>query len=88
MTYGGVDVQTHVFLTSALGGGEWSASQLCRFTSGEGAWMGPRTGMVAVERRKILCPPGLELRPLGRPVRSQSRCQLRYSGSVINIHTS
>jgi hypothetical protein len=27
-TYGGVDVQIHVFLTSALVGGEWSASRL------------------------------------------------------------
>jgi hypothetical protein len=26
-TYGGVDVQTHVFFTSALVGGEWSASR-------------------------------------------------------------
>jgi hypothetical protein len=25
-TYGGVDVQIHIFLTSALVGGEWSAS--------------------------------------------------------------
>jgi hypothetical protein len=33
MAYGGVDVSIHIFLTSALG--EWSASRLCRFTSGE-----------------------------------------------------
>jgi hypothetical protein len=26
MAYGGVDVQTHIFLTSALAEGEWSAS--------------------------------------------------------------
>jgi hypothetical protein len=31
-TYGGVDVQTHVFLTSALVGGEWSASRPGRVT--------------------------------------------------------
>jgi hypothetical protein len=31
-TYGGVDVYTHVFLTSALVGGEWLASRLGRFT--------------------------------------------------------
>jgi hypothetical protein len=29
--YGGVDVKSHVFLTPALVGGEWSASLLCRF---------------------------------------------------------
>jgi hypothetical protein len=31
--YGGVDVQIHVFLSSALGGGEWSASLSDRFIS-------------------------------------------------------
>jgi hypothetical protein len=35
-------------------------------------WVDPRTGLTAVEGRKILPLPGLELRPLGRPVRSQS----------------
>jgi hypothetical protein len=30
--YGGVDVQIHIFFTSALVGGEWSASSPCRFT--------------------------------------------------------
>jgi hypothetical protein len=31
-TYGGVDVQIHVFITSALVGGEWSASRPGRLT--------------------------------------------------------
>jgi hypothetical protein len=43
-TYGGVDVWTHVILTSALFGGEWSASRPCRFTPEERApithWIG------------------------------------------------
>jgi hypothetical protein len=30
--YGGVDVQIHIFLTSALIGGKWSASRIGRFT--------------------------------------------------------
>jgi hypothetical protein len=30
--YGGVDAQIHIFLTSALVGGEWSASRPGRFT--------------------------------------------------------
>jgi hypothetical protein len=34
-TYGGVDVQSNVFLTSALVGGEWSASRPARFTPEE-----------------------------------------------------
>jgi hypothetical protein len=31
-TYGGADVQTHIFLTLALVGGEWSASRPSHFT--------------------------------------------------------
>jgi hypothetical protein len=46
--YGGVDVYIHVFLTSALIGGEWSASRPGRFTPREKApgtrWMGDRVG--------------------------------------------
>jgi hypothetical protein len=34
-TYGGVGVYIQVFLTSALVGGEWSASRPCRLTPGE-----------------------------------------------------
>jgi hypothetical protein len=72
-TYGGVDAQIHVFLTSALVRGEWPASRPGRFTPGErvpgthgiGGWVDPRAGMNDVERRKILPPSGLELRSLG-----------------------
>jgi hypothetical protein len=43
-TYVGVDVLIHVFLTSALVGGEWSASRRSRFTPRERApdthWVG------------------------------------------------
>jgi hypothetical protein len=31
-TYGGVDVEIHIFLASALVGCEWTASRSCRFT--------------------------------------------------------
>jgi hypothetical protein len=34
--------------------------------------MGPKTGLDVVTKRKILPILGLELRPLGRPARSQS----------------
>jgi hypothetical protein len=37
-----------------------------------GDWMGPRTGLDDLERRKILPLRGLELRPLDRSTRSQS----------------
>jgi hypothetical protein len=84
--YGGVDIYIHIFLTSALLRGEWSASYTGRFTPGERApgthwiegWMCPRTGRDYVEKRKFLPLPGLKLLPLGRPVRSQSLYRLRY----------
>jgi hypothetical protein len=44
MTYGGVEVEFHAFLTSALGGSQWSASRPGRFTPGTrwiGGWVGP-----------------------------------------------
>jgi hypothetical protein len=84
--YGGVDVNIHIFLTSALVGGEWLVSRPSRFTPGGlatcspsvGGWVGPRTGLDNVEKREFLTLPGLELRPLGRPGRSQLLYQLRY----------
>jgi hypothetical protein len=81
--YGGVDVYIHVILTSAVVGGEWSASHPGRFTPGThwtGGWVGPRTGLNDVEKRKFLTLPGLELRPLCRPVRRQSLYRLSYPG--------
>jgi hypothetical protein len=74
----------------ALDGDVWSASRPDRFTPGEGApdthwnggWMDPRAGLEDVERRQFLTLPGLELRPLGRPARSQSLYRLRYTGST------
>jgi hypothetical protein len=48
-----VDVQNHIFLTSALAGGEWSASRPGSFTPGEkapgtqwiGGWVDPTAGL-------------------------------------------
>jgi hypothetical protein len=85
--YVGVDVQTHVFLTSALVGGEWSASRPGHFTPGErasgahwiGGWVGPRAGLDDMENENSC--PIREPRPLGRPARSQSLYHLSYPGS-------
>jgi hypothetical protein len=70
----------HISLTSSLVGGEWSASRPGRFTSGErgpgthwkGSWVYLGAGLDDVVKRKFLTLPGLELRPLRRPTRSQS----------------
>jgi hypothetical protein len=77
-SYGGVYVEIHIFLTSALTGGEWLASCPGRFTARERApgtdWIegsvDPRAVLDDVEKRKILTLQELELRPLGRPARS------------------
>jgi hypothetical protein len=60
-THGGIGVKLSTFLTSALGGGEWSAARPGRFISGETVdsthWIGgcvdPRAGLDAVARRKM-----------------------------------
>jgi hypothetical protein len=67
--YGGVDVSIHIFLTSALAGGEWSISRLSLFAPGErapsthwiGGWVYPRAGLDGVEKKKFLTLLGLEL---------------------------
>jgi hypothetical protein len=68
----------------------WSASRLGPLYPGErapgihwiGGWMGPGAGLDDVEKRKFLTLPGLELRPLGLPARSQSLYRLRYPCSL------
>jgi hypothetical protein len=60
------------------------------FTPGErapgthwiGGWVGPRTGLHDMGKRKFLALPGLEVQPLGRPALRQSLYRLRYPGSV------
>jgi hypothetical protein len=73
-----VDVWIHIFLTSALAGGEWSAPRPCRLTPGgkvpgtdwTGGWVDTRAGLDDVEKRKFLTLPGLELRTLSRSARN------------------
>jgi hypothetical protein len=56
--YRGVNVQTHVFLTSTLVGGEWSASLHGLFTPKErspgthwiGGWVDPRASLDDMEK--------------------------------------
>jgi len=58
---GGMEVQLHAFLTSALDSGEWSASRAGYFTPAPvrspgthwiGGWVGLRTILDAVAKRK------------------------------------
>jgi hypothetical protein len=87
--YGGVDVQIHIFLTSALAGVEWSASRPGRITPGTPwtrGWVDPRAGLDDVKKKEFLTLPGLELRPLGAldsPARSESLYRLLYPVCLI-----
>jgi hypothetical protein len=83
------------FLTSALHGGEWSASRPGRFTPEQrapgthwiGGWVAPRTGLDDVEKRNISPLPELGLRPLGQPGRSQSLSRvLSKNGALTNLN--
>jgi hypothetical protein len=84
----GADVQIHVFLTSALTGGQRTTSRPGHFTSGKetpvptGEKHGWAPEPVWTLWRKIIPFTGLELRSLIRPARSQSLYQLRYSERV------
>jgi hypothetical protein len=74
-------------LTSALYGGEWSASRPGRFTLREGApgthwigdWVGPGAVLDAAVKRKIPNPPpGIESWNPNRPGRSPALYRLSY----------
>jgi hypothetical protein len=83
-TYRGVDVDFHIFLTSALVGGEWSASRPCRFTLGkEGRLGGPQSRPGQYGEVKIFDPTGTRTpAPLVvQPVTS------RYTDWAIPAHT-
>jgi hypothetical protein len=71
--YGRANLYIHIFVTSALVRGEWSASWPSRFTPGT-LWVDPRAGMDDAEKKKFLTLPGLELRPLGRPASRYTDC--------------
>jgi hypothetical protein len=72
--YGGSGGIAPPFLTSALDGGERSASLPDHFTPGEvapgahwtGDWVCHRAGLDTVEKRKILPLPGIEPQPVAR----------------------
>jgi hypothetical protein len=65
-----------IFLTSALDGGEWSASHPCRFIPMEiassthciGLWMGSRTRLNATEKETFLPLLGIEPQFLSHPL--------------------
>jgi hypothetical protein len=80
--YGGVDVEIHIFLTSALAGGQLHGpAALSPCTHCIAGWVHPRAGLDDAEKGKFLTVLELELRPLGSAALSQSLYRLRYHGS-------
>jgi hypothetical protein len=85
-----VDVQLHAFLTSALDGGELSASRPGRFTSqGKSPWypldrrLGEpqsRSGRGG-EEKNSQSPPEIETQNPDRPARNPAPYRLSYHGS-------
>jgi hypothetical protein len=83
-THGGLGIQIHDFLPSAVVWSKWWASLHVSLTLRKGApvtnWIGDRMGPIAsltdTEKWTFLSVPGLELQPLGRPARRQSLYRL------------
>jgi hypothetical protein len=80
------------FLASAIDGGEWLASRLCRFTPGErakgGHWTGARGGSQGRSRRcgedkNLLRLLRIEPKYLDRPAYSPSLYRLRYGNKYL-----
>jgi hypothetical protein len=78
-------IYIHIFFTSSLVRGEWSASRPGGFTLGErangthwiGGWVDFRAGLDDMEKRKFWVLPGLELQTLGRPAHSPALGRIR-----------
>jgi hypothetical protein len=73
-----MEVQLHAFLTSALDGGDWSASRPDLFTAGKripgthwvGGWVGQSADLEAVAKREIPFPAPAGKSKLGCPALS------------------
>jgi hypothetical protein len=71
-TYGGLEVDLYAFLTSALDGGQWSASTPATLPTGKetavstvygAGWMSPTAGLGPMEMKQNLLPlPGIKPR--------------------------
>jgi hypothetical protein len=83
---GGEKSNSSYLLTSALDGGEWSASRPGERTPGThctGGWVGSRASLDTVAKGKIHSPlPGIEPRSPGLPARSQTLYWLSYPEHV------
>ena len=67
--YGGLEVKPHAFITSALGGCDWSASHHSCFTRMGGTWRQPACS----GEEKTLALPEIEAEYLGCPALNLSQ---------------
>jgi hypothetical protein len=91
-----VEVELHAFLTSALDGGDWSASRTGRFISRVrtadihwiGGWVGPRAGLESVAK-KVNCfsASARNWSPVVQPV-AHSLYWLSYPGALSSVLAS
>jgi hypothetical protein len=81
-----------IILTSALVGGEWSASRHGRFTPGErascthwiGGWVDLRAGLGDLEKREFLTIPGLKPFKKSLPLRNPA---VQQTNSVFSLYS-
>jgi hypothetical protein len=58
---GGVEVELHSFLASALDTGEWPASSSCRLGAHwQGGWVGARDSLDVLDKTKIIALTGMQ----------------------------
>jgi hypothetical protein len=81
--YGGVDVYTRIFFTSASRPSRFNPGEKSPDTHWIGGCVGPKAGLDYMEKWKILPLPEFKLQLLGHPARSQSLYLLLYAGSNI-----
>jgi hypothetical protein len=83
-TYEEVDVEIHIFVTSALVLGESSVSLPCNFTTRErthwiGDWVDPWASLDDADEWKFLALPGLGIQPLVVQPTGYSDCATGYN---------
>jgi hypothetical protein len=91
-TYRRVDTQTHVLLTSALDGREWSASRPGLFTPGKraasthwtGGWTSPRAGLDTGPYRDLNSEPSVVQAIASRYSDSSDKCKCAESKLCAN----
>jgi hypothetical protein len=76
--YGGVGVQIHILLTLALVG-SFTPKPTAPNTHWKGGWVGPRSSLDDMQKKKFMAVQGIELQSLCRAAHSQLLYRLHYT---------